>query len=103
MHPRQASLLTQASDLSDKTAAKKRSEAPALPSNPVLWKYEDPDGGGTFYLESRKMTVKSPFTGKSFTSRPLKHTPMQVGRDLKDEAKAQRSAPKTAAVDPWKA
>lgn len=50
----------------------------------VLWKYEDPDGK-TFYLEEKRTTVKSPFTGKSFPAKPKRHTPAQVGRELKDK------------------
>ncbi len=99
MHPRQASILTQAVDLADRTAAtKKQSEDKKQGlAQAILWKYTDPDGM-TFYLEEKKTTVKSPFSGKSFSARPERHTPAQVGKEMKEEAKAD----KQASADPWK-
>ena len=99
MHPRQASIIQQASELADRTAAKKkRSEAPTTttPTPPMggqilLWKYEDPDGK-PFYLEEKRMTVKSPWTGKSFPFRPKRHTPAQVGKEMKDERKGKNAS-----------
>lgn len=95
MHPRQLELLGAVQSLTEKTAAK----TPDKKSGPVLlWKYTDPDGNN-FYLEAKKTTVKSPFSGKSFSARPERHTPAQVGKEMKDEQKA-----KTATEhDPWKA
>jgi hypothetical protein len=84
MHPRQAQLMKQASTLVEKLAAK-QSEKQGSPS-PMLWKYVDPDGN-EFWLKTKKMTVKSPFTGKSFPAKPERETPSGVGKDLRDEAK----------------
>jgi len=102
MHPRQASVLVQATEVADRLAAKKQSEK--KPGGPVLlWKYTDPDGS-VFYLDEKKTTIKSPFSGKSFAARPERHTPAQVGKEMKDEAKADKAkaAPKTAS-NFWKA
>ena len=85
-----------------KMAAKKKlslSNAPKAPTQAILWKYEDPEGH-IFYLEEKKTTIKSPFSGKSFSIRPTRHTPAQVGKDLKDEIKDSKA--KTAS-DVWKA
>lgn len=98
MHPRQASLLAQVTELTEKTAAKRQSEK--KPGPPILWKYTDPDGNN-FYLEEKKVTIKSPYSGKSFSARPERHTPAQVGKEMKEEAK--EPAPKMASTDPWKA
>jgi hypothetical protein len=97
MHPRQANVLTLATELADKTAGKKKQTADKpMPSAPLLWKYETPDGE-TFYLEVKRTTIKSPFTGKSFSARPIRHTPAQVGKELREEARM------ASAEDPWKA
>jgi len=106
MHPRQASVLVQATEVADRIAAKKQSEKKQGLSSgggglALLWKYTDPEGN-TFYLEEKKMTIKSPYSGKSFSARPERHTPAQVGKEMKDEAKAEKAAPKTAS-DFWKA
>lgn len=98
MHPLQAQLLNRASALLEKTAAKKPA---APPKAPVLWKYTDPDGN-VFYLEEKKTTVRSPFNGKSFTAKPVKHTPSQVGQDLKEEIQEGKKTKKAAGEDPWK-
>ena len=95
MHPRQASLLNQASELIEKTAAEPAKPKPG--SAPILWKYTDPESN-VFYLEVKKMTVKSPFSGKSFTTRPERHTPQQVGKEMKEERAKQASE-----SDRWKA
>lgn len=89
MHPRQASLLTQADDLTEKIAGKK----PVAIGAPVLWKYVDPDTQQSFYLHDRKMTIKSPWTGKSFTTRPEKMTIPAVGKDMKEVATPPAAAP----------
>lgn len=81
MHPRQASLAAQATVLSEKTAAEKRSEGGPM----IWWKYTDPDGA-VFYMEAKKTTVKSPITGKSFSARPERFSPAQVGKDMKEES-----------------
>ena len=83
MHPRQASVLAEVQAVVTRLAA-----AP-VPIGPVLlWKYEDPEGN-RFFLESKKTTIKSPFTGKSFAAHPERYTPSQVGRELKEERKEQ--------------
>jgi hypothetical protein len=74
MHPRQASVLAQAQEIL-------KSALQAL-----LWKYEDPEGN-VFYMEEKRTTVKSPFSGKTFTSHPHKFTPAQVGQEMKEEMK----------------
>lgn len=95
MHPRQASVLSQATKIADRLAAAVEKKKPLTP---LLWKYTDPDGK-VFYLDEKKLTIKSPFSGKTFPARPERHTPAQVGKVMKDEAKADR---KTAS-DIWKA
>ncbi len=105
MHPRQAALLEDAANLSEKLAGK---EAAA----PVLWKYVDPDGGGEFFLPSRRQNVHSPYTGKSAPQRPEKYQIPAVQKELAEEAKGKGApgpksgAPrkrKHAAEDPaWK-
>jgi hypothetical protein len=95
MHPRQAAIIHQAAELLDRTAAK----APPPPKTVALWKHTDPDGN-VFYTESKMTTIKSPFSGKSFTSKPVKHTPSQLGQDIKQEIKDTKKA---SELDPWKA
>lgn len=85
MHPRQASLLTNAQEVVAKTA-KKKSGAP------TLYKYTDPDSGVDFYLPEKKTTVKSPYSGKSFSAKPEKFTMGDVGKELKTDAKAEKAA-----------
>jgi len=65
----------------------------AKTATPVLWKYQDPEGNA-FWLDSKKTTVKSPFSGKSFTTKPEKDTINEVGQDLRDEAKAKTASDK---------
>lgn len=56
----------------------------------VLWKYTDEDGKD-FYLSEKKVgTLKSPYTGKSFTAKPERSSLSDVGKELKeDEAKVK--------------
>lgn len=94
MHPRQASVFQSASDLANRIAAKKRkmSESVQPPTGQILlWKYEDPDGK-TFYLEEKKMTVRSPFSGKTFPAKPQRHTPAQVGKEMREDRKTKTAA-----------
>lgn len=100
MHPRQLELYGAAQSLTEKTAAKKQTQDKKQGQGGavVLWKYTDPDGNN-FYLESKKTTIKSPFSGKSFSARPERHTPAQVGKEMKDEQKAKTADEQ----DPWKA
>jgi carbonic anhydrase/acetyltransferase-like protein (isoleucine patch superfamily) len=49
----------------------------------ILWKYVDPDGG-VFYMEERRLsTTRSPFTGKSFTAKPVRQTLTDVAKELR--------------------
>lgn len=49
----------------------------------VLWKYVDPDGD-VFYMEERRLsTTRSPFSGKSFTAKPVRQTLTDVAKDLR--------------------
>ncbi len=66
----------------------------------VLWKYTDPDGK-EFYLPSKLPTVKSPYSGKSFSQRPERYTPADVSKELKEDAKAEKTASDPALA--WKA
>ena len=51
----------------------------------VLWKYTD-DEGKEFYLPEKKMgTLKSPYSGKSFSVKPEKSSLSDVGKELKEE------------------
>lgn len=76
MHPRQANLLAGAQKLSEALAPTSK-EAAA----PILWKYTTPEGE-TFYTDIRQMTIRSPWSGKSFTTRPERINPSQVKQDL---------------------
>lgn len=86
MHPRQATLLNQASDLTEKLAAKTPGTA--------LWEYTDPEGN-VFYLKEKKTTVKSPYNGKGFTAKPKKFTPAQVGQEMREEKQEASKKPAT--------
>lgn len=64
-------LLNRVGSLIEKTAAA------------ILWKYVDPDGD-TFYMEERRLsTTRSPFTGKSFTAKPVRQTLTDVAKELR--------------------
>lgn len=109
MHPRQAKLNQQAHDLAEKLAAKsggKKTEA----TGAVLWKYTDPDGQN-FWLEKKRVSVRSPFSGKSFTAKPVRETLSGIGQDLRSEVapggagpggKVQTKRTKKA-LEEWKA
>ena len=45
-----------------------------------------------FYLPEKKTTVKSPYSGKSFSAKPEKFTMGDVGKELKTDAKAEKAA-----------
>lgn len=100
MHSRQASVLSQAQRVVARLEGRITKEA-----SPILWKYEDNSVEGSpkvFYLEEKKMPCRSPFTGKSITVRPVKHNLAQVGKEMKDDAKEDSAAAKTAAfVNPF--
>lgn len=82
MHPKQATLLQK----TDMVLASLR-EAGAI----VLWKYTDPDGK-EFYAAKRQMTIRSPFSGRSFSVKPERYTIGDVGKELKEEGAKLRSA-----------
>lgn len=90
MHPRQASLLVASDDILDRIAAKK----PTALGTPILWKYVDPETQQEFFLAERKTTVKSPYTGKSFSTRPEKMTIPAVGKEMKEESMSGAPGPK---------
>lgn len=83
MHSRQASVLAQAQAVVARLEARLQKEA----ATAVLWKYVDETGDSpkNFYLEEKKTTVRSPYTGKTFTTRPKRHTPAQVGQEMKKD------------------
>jgi len=90
MHPRQATVLAQANDLVARLAAKKPS-AGGKTGIPILWKYTDPDTEQDFYLTEKKVTVKSPYSGKSFSAKPVKFNMGEVTKELKTDAKAEKA------------
>jgi len=96
MHPRQASLAINASEIAARVVAK---SVQGAAGQTFIWKYTDPEGN-IFYLNERKMTIKSPTTGKSFAAKPVKFTLSQVGKEMKEDAKGE-AASKTAS-DVWK-
>lgn len=79
MHPRQAALLARTHDLNVRLATKKEG------GSPVMWKYVCPDTNQEFYLGERKTSVKSPFTGKAFSTKPEKMSLTNMVRDIKEE------------------
>jgi hypothetical protein len=74
-------LLTQAEDITHKLAGKQA-------ASPVLWKYVDSDGGGEFFLPTRRQNVHSPYSGKSCPQRPEKYQIPAVGKELKEQMNA---------------
>jgi hypothetical protein len=48
-----------------------------------MWKYVCPETNKTFYLTEKRMTIRSPFTGKTFTTRPERYTLSDVGKELR--------------------
>ena len=89
MHPRQATVLAKANDLEGRIAAKKQTQQKT--SVPTLFKYTDPDSGQDFYLTEKKTTVKSPYSGKSFSAKPEKFNMGDVTKELKTDAKAEKA------------
>jgi hypothetical protein len=87
MHPVQDKLKKQASELTEKLAKGEKKQALGA----MLWKYTDP-AGNEFWLKEKKMTIRSPYTGKTFTAKPERETPSGVGQDLREEAKAPQGA-----------
>jgi len=75
MHRDQEQLLQRAESLRTKLAAA------------LLWKYTDPDNGKIFYLTEKVMTIRSPYTGKTFSTKPERYSLSDVGQELREEAK----------------
>lgn len=94
MHPRQASLLTQATDLESKLAAKKQTQQKQIAAVPsTFFEYTDEDGN-SFYLPKKMTTVRSPYTGKSMTGqKPTPIKPGEFSQELKEQ-KEKAKAPK---------
>jgi hypothetical protein len=92
MHPLQAQLIEYAADVTDKVAAV---GDPLTGATPRLWQYVDPEGG-EFYLPEKLLTLHSPYTGKTFTTKPEKSTLSDVGKHLKEKAKQARIDKATA-------
>jgi len=76
MHPRQASVLSQANEIAERTAVETKTAAA-----PVMWKYTD--GSKTFYLDEKVMPCKSPWTGKSLKGAPVRTQFSAMVQDLK--------------------
>lgn len=53
----------------------------------VLWQYTDEEGNEFYLPEKKTGTIRSPYTGKSFTAKPVKSTLSDVGKELKLDAK----------------
>jgi hypothetical protein len=89
MHPRQTELLKTASELADKLASTAKE---AAPTGNFLWKYTDPDGKD-FYLRDKKMVIRSPYSGKSFSAKPVRENIGAVGKELRDDKGGPAPAP----------
>ena len=108
MHPRQQELTKQASALTEKLAAKQSEKKQS--ASPVLYMYQDPEGK-KFWLEEKRMTVKSPYSGKSFTTKPVKENMGLVNKDVKTDLNPPAGGPggkvntkrKKSAGEEWKA
>ncbi len=70
--------------------AKVAAEGKALPGS--LWEYKDEDGNSFYLAKKQTGALKSPFTGKTFTSKPVKNTLSDVGQDLKNEGKKKKAS-----------
>lgn len=101
MTSRQAKLLSHSEYLMNRLAAKrggKRGESQHQGAA-NLWRYTCPETEKDFYLAEKKTTIKSPYTGKSFTAKPERDTLSEVGKELKENAKAEKA--KKASVFGW--
>lgn len=102
MHPRQASLLAQAAEITEKLAKKQSQKKPAAGVPSQFWEYTDEDGK-SFYLPVKLTTVRSPYTGKSMTGqKPTPVKPGQFGAELKEQ-KEKAKDKSAASQDAWKA
>lgn len=80
-------LLGFAERIMDKTAAKADSKR----GGANLFRYTCPETGKDFYLPEKKTSVRSPYTGKNFTAKPEKDSLSDVGKELKDDALAEKN------------
>lgn len=80
-------LLGFAERIMEKTAAKADSKR----GGANLFRYTCPETGKDFYLTEKKTSVKSPYTGKNFSAKPEKDTLSEVGKELKDDALAEKN------------
>jgi hypothetical protein len=82
MHPRQASLIHQAQQtleaLDPRTAAA------------VTYKYTCPETGKDFWTESKQTSIRSPWTGKTFTAKPQKSSLGDIGKEIKKDQEAAK-------------
>lgn len=83
MHPRQAPLADLAQSLVEKTADDKTAAT-------SLWLYTCPETKQDFYLPKKMVSVHSPYTGKTFSAKPEKFSMGDVGKELKEDAKAEK-------------
>jgi hypothetical protein len=84
MHPRQAHLADLAQFLVEKTADDKTAAT-------SLWLYTCPETKQDFYLPKKMVSVRSPYTGKTFSAKPEKVSMGDVGKELKEDAKAEKA------------
>lgn len=66
--------------------------ASVLTAAGILWKYTDEEGQ-EFYLADKRMgTIRSPYSGKSFTAKPERSSLTDVGKELKEEGAKVKGA-----------
>ena len=79
----------------DQEAAKEKKAAANL------YKYTCPETGQDFWTSKKQTTIRSPFTGKTFTAKPDRDTLSDVGKEIKKDqaaAKDEKKEPKTASM-----
>ena len=83
-----------------KEIKKDQAEAKEKKAASNLWKYTCPVTGEDFWTSKKQTTIRSPFTGKTFTAKPDKDLLSDVGKEIKkDQAEAKE---KKAASNLWK-
>lgn len=83
---RALSSMKTASDKEPVVHSQARAEALLLRlSGSVLWMYTDADGKDFYLSTKRRGTIRSPYTGKSFTADPKRATMSDVGKELKED------------------
>lgn len=65
----------------------------------VLWKYVDPESNDFYLMKKQVGSIRSPYTGKSFTGKPERFSLSDVGKELKQDAKEEKTA---SGLDFWK-